>query len=106
MKRCVIYARVACRQQVISKQNVLTEQVEELKKFAKKMKYKVDQVFREYGSGTDQDRPALNQLLQEVKHGQVKNILCRDFTRLTRSFCDWVEIDQLFKAKGVKIIIL
>lgn len=103
MKHCVIYARVAI-EQVDRRQDSLMGQVKELKSFARQKNLKVKQLFMDYGSGLNQNRPALSHLLQEVEYGRVKNILCRDFTRITRNLCDWSKIDQLLKNKGVKVI--
>jgi DNA invertase Pin-like site-specific DNA recombinase len=103
MKQCVIYARIAT-EQIDQRQDSLMGQVKELKKFARYKNLKVKQVFTDYGSGLNQNRPALSHLLQEVEYGRVKNILCRDFTRITRSLCDWSKIDQILKDKGVKVM--
>ncbi|MCX6782901.1 MAG: recombinase family protein [Candidatus Levybacteria bacterium] len=103
MKHCVIYARVAS-DQVERRQDSLMGQVKQLKKFAKQRNLTVKQVFMDSGSGLNQNRPALSHLLQEVEYGRVKNILCRDFTRITRRLCDWSKIDQLLKNRGVKVM--
>jgi len=103
MKNCVIYARVAC-QEVNSKQDSLEGQVGQLMKFARKKNLKVKQVFKDYGSGLNQNRSALSHMLQEVEHGKVKNILCWDLTRITRRYCDWFQINQLLRNKGVTVV--
>lgn len=105
MKHCVIYARVAC-EQVDAQEDSLMSQVKHLKKFAKRNNLKVKQVFEEYGSGLNQNRPAFRHMLQEVSRGRVKNILCHDLTRISRSYCDWAEIGQLLKREGVRVITL
>jgi DNA invertase Pin-like site-specific DNA recombinase len=98
MNKCVIYARTAVEDPV-----ALKRQVRAMRKFAKENGFKVDQVFREYGSGLETN-PALSHLLQEVKSGNVKVILAVDFTRVTRKLSDWLEIDRLLKEKEVELI--
>ncbi len=98
MKKCVIYARLAAENKL-----ELKSQVDKLQTLAKKKGYTVDKIFKEFGSGF-QINPRLNQLLQKVEAGEIKVILCRDYTRMSRTFYIWQEIDQLLTEKGVEFI--
>ena len=98
MKKCVIYARLAAEDKL-----ELKSQVDDLQALAKKKGYTVDKVYKEFGSGF-QINPMLNKLLQKVEAEEIKIILCRDYTRMSRTFYDWQEIDQLLTEKGVEFI--
>ena len=106
MKKTVIYARVATQSQ-LEKDNKLGSQVNELKAFAKKKGYRVNWVFKEVASGLTQGtNRAFSYLLDLVEQEEIKVILCRDISRITRSYCDWKTISKLFKDKNVKIVSL
>ena len=61
----------------------------------------MDRVFEEKDSGASKDRPALLEMLQFVRAGDV--IYCHSIDRLSRSLKDLTSILEELKAKGVTI---
>ncbi len=100
MKKCLIYGRKSTSSQEEKSHN-LKDQITGLKKYAKKLGYKVVNVFQEYKSGS---KAAFSNLLEAVKQGEVKVIVCQDISRLARSYCDWKDIEKMFEEKGVKVV--
>ena len=52
-------------------------------------------------SGATMDRPALRQLLTDIREGRVDVVVCYKVDRLTRSLADFAKIVEIFDAKGV-----
>lgn len=102
MKKCVIYARVAS-DKVDDKLNSLEGQVNTLKEYASKNNFEVYEVFEEYGSCSS-NRPAFSYMLEKIRQGKIKTILCTDINRIIRSYCDSQEIYELFENSGVVVI--
>lgn len=65
-------------------------------------KYKVEKVFSEKVSAKDTNRIELNAMIDYVREGDT--IVIHDFSRLARSTKDLLEIVELLKGKGVKLI--
>src|ERR1700716_2062664 len=55
-------------------------------------------------SGASLDRPALQQLLADVRAGRVDIVLVYKVDRLTRSLADFAELIELFDAHGVSFV--
>jgi site-specific DNA recombinase len=55
-------------------------------------------------SGASLDRPALQQLLAEVRAGQIDIVLVYKVDRLTRSLADFAKLIELFDAHGVSFV--
>src|SRR5213075_1594983 len=55
-------------------------------------------------SGGNQERPALQQLLAEIREGEVDIVVVYKIDRLTRSLADFAKIVEIFDAKGVSFV--
>jgi site-specific DNA recombinase len=55
-------------------------------------------------SGASLDRPALQQLLAEVRAGEIDIVLVYKVDRLTRSLADFAKLIELFDAHGVSFV--
>jgi DNA invertase Pin-like site-specific DNA recombinase len=55
-------------------------------------------------SGGNLERPALQQLLAEIREGQVDVVVVYKIDRLTRSLSDFAKIVEIFDAKGVSFV--
>lgn len=64
---------------------------------------KVDCIFKEYESGTKENREVLNTLLDTVKEGDT--IVCTEVSRITRSTNQLINIIQIAEDKRLKLII-
>jgi DNA invertase Pin-like site-specific DNA recombinase len=77
--RVAIYARVSTDKQTIK------NQVETLKKWAKKMDWEVGEVYKDSGSAFQHaNQKALRKLLEDCSHGDYQHVLVYDLSRLTR----------------------
>ena len=63
---------------------------------------KVDCIFKEYESGTKENREALNTLLDTVQEGDT--IVCTEVSRITRSTKQLINIIQFAEDKKLKLI--
>lgn len=64
--------------------------------------YDIDETFEEKISGTKKDRPALNQILNQLKDGDV--IVVESWSRLGRSLKNLVELVNDLEEKGVSLV--
>jgi len=77
----------------------INRQVRELKQFG------VDDnsIYREYMSGTREDRPELTKLLRAIKPGDT--IIATEVSRITRSTKQLCDIIELAKAQHIKLVL-
>lgn len=86
------YARVSTEAQNLDRQ------LDALKK------YGVDVIYNEKMTGTKKDRPELTKLLERITKGDT--IVIESLSRLGRSTKDLIDLTELFKGKGVRLISL
>lgn len=86
------YARVSTESQNLDRQ------LDALKK------YGVDVIYNEKMTGTKKDRPELTKLLERITKGDT--IVIESLSRLGRSTKDLIELTELFKSKGVRLVSL
>src|SRR5262249_47896303 len=55
-------------------------------------------------SGATMDRPALQQLLADIRDGRVDIVVCYKVDRLTRSLADFPRIAEILEARGVSFV--
>lgn len=67
-------------------------------------KYGVDVIYNEKMTGTKKDRPELNKLIERVTKGDT--VVIESLSRLGRSTKDLIELTELFKGKGVRLVSL
>lgn len=86
------YARVSTEAQNLDRQ------LDSLKK------YGVDVIYNEKMTGTKKDRPELSKLLERITKGDT--VVIESLSRLGRSTKDLIELTELFKSKGVRLVSL
>ncbi|MBD5114616.1 MAG: recombinase family protein [Ruminococcaceae bacterium] len=86
------YARVSTEAQNLDRQ------LDALKQFG------VDAIYNEKKTGTKKDRPELNKLLERITEGDT--VVIESLSRLGRSTKDLIELTELFKSKGVRLVSL
>ncbi|MBD5116285.1 MAG: recombinase family protein [Ruminococcaceae bacterium] len=86
------YARVSTDAQNLNRQ------LDALKEFG------VDTIYNEKMTGTKKDRPELNKLLERITEGDT--VVIESLSRLGRSTKDLIELTELFKSKGVRLVSL
>jgi len=96
-KRCAAYIRVST-----SKQDTAAQE-RELTDYAARRNWKV-QVYRDMVSGSQESRPALDQLMSDCRKGRVDVVLCWRFDRFSRSLKHLVTALDEFKRLGVDFI--
>lgn len=67
-------------------------------------KYGIDVIYNEKMTGTKKDRPELNRLLERITKGDT--VVIESLSRLGRSTKDLIELTELFKSKGVRLVSL
>lgn len=86
------YARVSTEAQNLDRQ------LDALKK------YGVDVIYNEKMTGTKKERPELSKLLERITKGDT--VVIESLSRLGRSTKDLIELTELFKSKGVRLVSL
>jgi len=104
--RVAIYTRVSTEEQKRTGYS-LEGQEEELKAYAKRKGYKVVDVYTDGGySGKDFNRPDIQRLLNDMRHGEFDAILVWKVDRISRKNRDVLElIDNELKPKNMKLLV-
>lgn len=107
--RCAIYTRVSTDAGLDQDFNSLSAQYEAAQAYIKSQAHAgwalVRTRYDDGGfSGGSTDRPALQQLLEDVKAHKVKIIVVYKVDRLTRSLADFAKLVELFDAHGVSFV--
>jgi len=100
MKKVSLYIRVSTASQTTENQR------RELEQYVSRQGWKVGKVFDDSGfSGSTSDRPALNQLMQDVRAGKAGDIVCVwKIDRLARSTSHLLSILNELKNAGVDFV--
>jgi len=100
MKRVSLYIRVSTASQTTENQR------RELEQYCQRQGWKVGKVYDDSGfSGSQNDRPALNQLMQDVRAGKAGDIVCVwKIDRLARSTSHLLSILNELKNAGVDFV--
>jgi site-specific DNA recombinase len=107
--RCAIYTRKSSEEGLEQEFNSLQAQREACEAFIDSQRHEgwVCQraAYDDGGfSGATMDRPALQQLLADVKAGRVDTIVVYKIDRLTRSLADFAKIVEILDAKGASFV--
>ena len=86
------YARVSTEAQNLDRQ------LDALKKHG------VDVIYNEKMTGTKKERPELTKMLERITEGDT--VVIESLSRLGRSTKDLIELTELFKSKGVRLVSL
>ena len=93
-KGVILYARTSSSQN----KKLLENQVERLKDYAFAKRYKIKQVVKEYGSGLNDERKQLSQILKDNDYDK---IIVENKDRLTRFGFNWI---QLLTGNRIEVI--
>ncbi len=74
--------------------DALNRQEQALSEFARQVGYQVTQVYRDVGSGYDENRTGLRALLADAEAGQFDTIIVRDYASLSRDYRLTRQIEQ------------
>ena len=103
MKRCAIYTRVSTSNQAEVEYNSCEAQRDRILSYIKSQENL--EVFKEYSdpgfSAATLERPALKELLNDIAHGKIQEVLTYKIDRLTRSSKDFYALieQSLLKIK-------
>src|SRR5579864_5499576 len=103
---CGLYTRVSSRNQADADYSSLETQRERLEAYCKSQDdYSVYRVYEDGGYSADSlDRPALREMLRDVRDGKLNCVLAYKIDRLTRSVKDFHLLMDLFDRHGVKFV--
>jgi DNA invertase Pin-like site-specific DNA recombinase len=106
---CAIYTRKSSEEGLEQAFNSLHAQREACEAFIKSQRHEgwvcLVQHYDDGGlSGATMDRPALQQLLADIRVGKVDVVVTYKIDRLTRSLADFAKITEIFDAKGVSFV--
>src|SRR5215467_11931010 len=103
---CALYTRVSSRNQADADYSSLETQRERLEAYCKSQEgYSVYRVYEDGGYSADSlDRPALKEMLRDLRAGNLNCVLAYKIDRLTRSVKDFHLLMDLFDRHGVKFV--
>ncbi len=107
--RCAIYTRKSSEEGLEQEFNSLHAQREACEAFIRSQRHEgwscLPQAYDDGGrSGGNLERPALQQLLADIREGKVDVVVVYKIDRLTRSLADFAKIVEVFDAKGVSFV--
>ncbi len=103
---CGLYTRVSSRNQAEADYSSLETQRERLEAYCKSQdNYAIYRVYEDGGYSADSlDRPALKEMLRDLREGKLNCVLSYKIDRLTRSVKDFHLLMDLFDRNGVKFV--
>lgn len=103
--RVIIYVRVSTQEQAKEGYSI-QEQIDRLTKYCEAMGWTVYKIYTDPGyTGATMDRPALSQLIRDVKAGRADKVLVYKLDRLSRSQLDTLYlIDKVFLANNTDFV--
>jgi len=104
--RCAIYTRVSTDNQAEGEFNSCEAQLEKIKSFIKSQEnMEVFKVYSDPGfTGANINRPALNELLNDINQNKINLVISYKIDRLTRSPKDFYQLIELFEKYNVDFI--
>ena len=109
IKRCAIYTRKSSEEGLEQDYNSLHAQREACEAFIRSQAGEgwrlVKTAYDDGGfSGGTMERPALQQLLADIREGSIDVVVVYKVDRLTRSLADFARMVELFDARGVSFV--
>ncbi len=103
---CGLYTRVSSRNQADADYSSLETQRERLEAYCRSQEnYTIYRVYEDGGYSADSlDRPALKEMLRDIREGKLNCVLAYKIDRLTRSVKDFHLLMDLFERCGVKFV--
>ena len=106
MKKCALYTRVSTTMQAEQEYNSCEAQKDKILSYVKSQEDL--EVYKEYSdpgfSGSNLERPGLNELLRDIANGHVQAVLTYKIDRLTRSSKDFYALIEFFEKYGVSYV--
>ena len=105
-KQCAIYTRVSTDVQAEKEFSSCEAQEEKIKSFIQSQdNWKIFKVYSDAGyTGANINRPALQELLEDVKQKKIDIILSYKIDRLTRSPKDFYQLIEIFEQNNISFI--
>jgi DNA invertase Pin-like site-specific DNA recombinase len=109
IRRCAVYTRKSSEEGLEQDFNSLHAQREASEAFIKSQQGEgwrlVKTSYDDGGlSGGNMERPALQQLLEDIRHGLIDVVVLYKVDRLTRSLSDFAKMVEVFDAQGVSFV--
>jgi site-specific DNA recombinase len=109
IRRCAVYTRKSSEEGLEQDFNSLHAQREACEAFIKSQQGEgwrlVKTAYDDGGvSGGTMERPALQRLLEDIRHGLIDAIVVYKVDRLTRSLADFAKMVEVFDAQGVSFV--
>jgi site-specific DNA recombinase len=103
---CGLYTRVSSRNQLETDYSSLETQRERLEAYCRSQEnYTVFRIYEDGGYSADSlDRPALKEMVRDIRDGKLNCVLAYKIDRLTRSVKDFHLLMDLFDRNGVKFV--
>jgi site-specific DNA recombinase len=106
IRRCAVYTRKSSEEGLEQDFNSLHAQREASEAFIKSQQgegWKLVKTAYDDGglSGGNMERPALQRLLEDIRHGLIDVVVVYKVDRLTRSLADFAKMVEVFDAQGV-----
>jgi len=105
-KQCAIYTRVSTDIQAEKEFSSCESQEEKIRAFVKSQdNWQIAKVYTDAGyTGANTNRPALQELLEDIKQKKIDIILSYKIDRLTRSPKDFYQLIEIFEENNVSFI--
>jgi len=105
-KQCAIYTRVSTDMQAEKEFSSCEAQEEKIKSFIQSQdNWQIFKVYSDAGyTGANTNRPALQELLEDIKQRKIDIILAYKIDRLTRSPKDFYQLIEIFEQNNVSFI--
>ena len=106
IKNCAIYTRVSTDMQAEKEFSSCEAQEEKIKSFVQSQdNWQIFKVYSDAGyTGANTNRPALQELLEDIKQRKIDIILAYKIDRLTRSPKDFYQLIEIFEQNNVSFI--
>jgi len=106
IKQCAIYTRVSTDLQAEKEFSSCEAQEEKIRSFVKSQdNWQIAKVYTDAGyTGANTNRPALRELLEDIKQNKIDVILSYKIDRLTRSPKDFYQLVEFFEQYKVDFI--
>ena len=106
IKKCAIYTRVSTESQAEKEFSSCESQEEKIRSFVKSQNnWQIVKVYSDAGyTGANTNRPALKELLEDIKQREIDIILSYKIDRLTRSPKDFYQLIEIFEKYNVSFI--
>ena len=109
IRRCAVYTRKSSEEGLERDFNSLHAQREASEAFIKSQQgegWKLVKTAYDDGglSGGNMERPALQRLLEDIRHGLIDVVVVYKVDRLTRSLADFAKMVEVFDAQGVSFV--